>query len=478
MFRKIYLWVILVVIVAAAVGGYFYYRQTTAEAAVAEETPVQTATVRTGSLVISATGTGSVVAKAQISVGFEKIGVVTELLVAVGDEVEAGDVLARAQTEDTPEMIAASLANAELNVLKYEQALDELLNADLSLEKAQAQVSLIQAQTNLADLQEDREKLDYQRCLDSTIESYEAEYYRAKNTYERLYDFFLKNWTDEPVDDPGRLEAEAFVEAAQENMNEALANVNWCKGAATEAEIAEADANVMLAEAELAAAQAAVDELENYPDELDVKVAEAQLASAKADLAVTQESQSVIEITAPMSGMVVSIDAIVGQNVGTGAIITIADISDIMLDVYLDESDMNSVGVGYEVEVVFDALPDQAFSGKILNVDPSLVSMGGVSAVRATAQIDATSFAKPQNLPIGLSATVEVINSKAENALLVPVEALRELAEGKYAVFVMQDGTPVLKVVEVGIMDYTYAEIKLGLNAGDVVTTGIVETGQ
>jgi RND family efflux transporter MFP subunit len=478
MFRKVYIWVLLVIVIVAAVGGYIYYRQVQAAEGEVEDTPLQTATIRNGSLVISATGTGTVVPKAQISMGFEKSGAITELLVEVGDEVQAGDVLARAETGDTAEMIAATLANAELNVLKNQQALDELVNADLSLEKAQAQVALIEAQANLEDLQETRIRLDYQRCLDSTIDSYEAEYYRAKNTYERLYASFLKNWTDEPVDDPGRLEAEAFVENAQENMNESLANVNWCKGTATEAEIAEADANVQLAQAQLAIAQAAVDELENYPDELDVKVAEAQLASAQVDLAVAQASQPVIEITAPISGMVTEVDAIVGQNVGTGSIITISDLSDILLDVYLDESDMNSVGVGFEIEVVFDALPDQTFSGQIISVDPSLTTMGGVSAVRAVAQIDAQSFSKPQNLPIGLSATVEVINSKAENVLLVPVEALRELADGKYAVFVVENSTPVLKLVEVGIMDYTYAEIKSGLNMGDVVTTGIVETGQ
>jgi HlyD family secretion protein len=41
---------------------------------------------------------------------------------------------------------------------------------------------------------------------------------------------------------------------------------------------------------------------------------------------------------------------------------------------------------------------------------------------------------------------------------------------------VLEDGEPKLRVVEVGIMDFTYAEIISGLEVGDVVTTGIVET--
>ena len=44
------------------------------------------------------------------------------------------------------------------------------------------------------------------------------------------------------------------------------------------------------------------------------------------------------------------------------------------------------------------------------------------------------------------------------------------------AVFVMEDGEPKLQVVEIGLVDFTSAEILSGLEAGEIVTTGIVET--
>jgi hypothetical protein len=75
-----------------------------------------------------------------------------------------------------------------------------------------------------------------------------------------------------------------------------------------------------------------------------------------------------------------------------------------------------------------------------------------------------------------MSAAVDVISGRAVGATLVPVEALRELSPGEYAVFVMVDGTPTLTSVEVGLMDVTYAEILSGVKAGDVVTTGLVDT--
>jgi multidrug efflux pump subunit AcrA (membrane-fusion protein) len=93
-------------------------------------------------------------------------------------------------------------------------------------------------------------------------------------------------------------------------------------------------------------------------------------------------------------------------------------------------------------------------------------------------QLDEGSFAKPQTLAIGLNASVEIIGSRAENVLLAPVEALREISAGSYGVFVLQDGQPTFKMVEVGLMDYTYAEIISGLSEGDMVTTGVVETAQ
>ena len=62
---------------------------------------------------------------------------------------------------------------------------------------------------------------------------------------------------------------------------------------------------------------------------------------------------------------------------------------------------------------------------------------------------------------------------EALNALLVPVQALRELGEDQYAVFVVQpDGELEMRMVEVGLKDYVNAEIRSGLQRGEVVKTG------
>jgi multidrug efflux pump subunit AcrA (membrane-fusion protein) len=76
-----------------------------------------------------------------------------------------------------------------------------------------------------------------------------------------------------------------------------------------------------------------------------------------------------------------------------------------------------------------------------------------------------------------MSAGVDVIEGHAQNVMIVPVEAVRVLSPGEYAVFVQNsDGELELRPVEVGLSDLTFIEIKSGLEVGEVVTTGIVET--
>jgi multidrug efflux pump subunit AcrA (membrane-fusion protein) len=156
--------------------------------------------------------------------------------------------------------------------------------------------------------------------------------------------------------------------------------------------------------------------------------------------------------------------------------VTVADLSQPLVEIYMDETDLDLIAVGYEVEVVFDALPDQVFTGQVVRVDPALVEMEGAPTIQALATLDLGETDLPWTLLSGLNATVDVIAGSAEDVLLVPAEALWELSPGQYAVFVMVDGELEVREVEVGLMDYAYGEIVSGLEAGDLVSTGVLAT--
>ena len=181
-------------------------------------------------------------------------------------------------------------------------------------------------------------------------------------------------------------------------------------------------------------------------------------------------------IVSPIDGTVMSVDTSVGDTVKSGtAVMTVADLSIPYLECYLDESDWANVKSGAEVDVTFDILEGQSFTGKVTQVDPGLYTQSNSSVVRAYVEIVGDE-AEALSLPLGTTAAVEIIGARADNALLIPLEALHKTDSGTYAVFVMENGTPRLRVVEIGIQDLLYAEVKSGLSAGDVVTTGITET--
>jgi HlyD family secretion protein len=418
-----------------------------------------------------------------------------------------------------------ALAESELNVLTAQQALDDLY-ASAQTDAAGALKAVEDAQDTLDDLNnsdlQQAEALqavaDAEAAVKEAYSSYNGTrstagentiaYYYAqlviaganlRDMQEKFDDYINK-----PDDDLEKASVQLKLSAAQDAYDSAMRYYNAVTGTGSKTDLDSTDADLAVAKAQLADAQreyervqdgptpgelavaeanlatakADYETLKNGPDPAEIDKAEAELASARANLAVAQEDQAVIELTAPAEGTILSIDASVGEAVNAGQIITLADLSQHYLEIYLDESDLDEAVIGYEADVVFDSLPDDTFTGHIVEVNPSLQTVGNVTAVLALVQLDSDSFSKPLSLPVGSNASVDVIGGRTENAVLVPVEALREISAGEYAVFVMQNGEPVLRQVTVGLMDYTSAEITSGLEAGETVTTGQVETNQ
>jgi len=145
------------------------------------------------------------------------------------------------------------------------------------------------------------------------------------------------------------------------------------------------------------------------------------------------------------------------------------------MDLYLDASDWEMINTGNPVEVVFDSYPNLTLTGEVSYIDPFITGSSGASLIYGEVTLDDKSLAMITNLPIGSEATIDIIGGKADNAILIPIEALN-LAGDHYSVFVVDNGETEVRFVEVGLMDTYYAEIISGLKVGEVVTTGIVET--
>ncbi|HET9913670.1 MAG TPA: efflux RND transporter periplasmic adaptor subunit, partial [Anaerolineales bacterium] len=198
------------------------------------------------------------------------------------------------------------------------------------------------------------------------------------------------------------------------------------------------------------------------------------LVEAQTALTTAEENLKNTQLISPISGTVTDLTINVGDYVSTDSVITVADLNQpYTIDTYFDAEDWSEVQVGYEAEVVFDILPDDIFTGKVTMVYPVLDTSSGSSLVHAIIKLNDTIDA---DLPSGTSVAVDVIGGKAQDAVLIPVEALHDIGDGKYTVFVMENGAPRVRPVEVGLHDITYVEIESGIEAGEIVTTGIVET--
>ena len=452
-------WIALLVVVVAGSSAGVYAAVTPATAtATTSAAALQTATARTGDLILRASGTGYLVAASESSVGFTTSGKLVSLAVKLGDTVEAGQLLA--ELDDTAQQLALATA---------QQSLREMTSASAI---ASAQAAVAADEKALTSAQIARANLDVHN--QATI----ANAYAAVVMAQSNLDNAKSNYESVglPDDDPRKAQSYQALYDAQQKYDSAVYLYNAYSGHSSQATIDAADAAVALATANLSEARNYLVALTGGDVPADATgTALAQLAQAKLNIQTAQLNLDNTKLYAPISGLVMTLNAKVGDRV-QGTIMTIDDLSKANIQFYMDASDWSNVKLGYAVDVSFDSLPNQTFTGTVTEVMPGLVSVQGSSMVEGTALLD--NSVADIGLPVGVDAAIDVISGQALNATLVPIEALHQLPDGTYTVFVMKNGTPTLTTVEVGLQSDTFAVISSGVSVGDVVTTGIVETSK
>jgi RND family efflux transporter MFP subunit len=175
-----------------------------------------------------------------------------------------------------------------------------------------------------------------------------------------------------------------------------------------------------------------------------------------------------LEIRAPMDGIVADINAQPGRTVQMGEWLgSVYNVEDMQIWSQVDDVDVLLVKQGSPVKVTVDALPGKTFEGKVLHVATMGKDMSGITRFEVLISVKGSSELRP-----GMQAKAYIEAGSAKNVLLVPIEAVFE-EDGKPSVEVMQpDGTTKVVRVELGLMNDRYAEIKSGLEEGQMVVTG------
>jgi len=239
----------------------------------------------------------------------------------------------------------------------------------------------------------------------------------------------------------------------------------------------------------------------NLVDEDSYEALESELALSKVDLRSLQESLkqadaaldqseellSKTRIRSPIDGVVIQVDIKVGETVIAGTtnipgstMMVIADPSETLTEVQVDEADIAHVEEGQSADIFAAAYPDTPLSGKIQSIASVARQTPGQASLSFLVKI---LLFEQDTLKIrpGMSVRADIYTQSSEETLAVPVQSVlydednddeEESRKEQAYVFVMEDGKAVRKDVKTGISSDSDQEIIDGLEQGEVVISG------
>ncbi len=223
----------------------------------------------------------------------------------------------------------------------------------------------------------------------------------------------------------------------------------------------------------------------------EVEAIRHQIQQGEASLKSSLDSLSKTVYNSPIDGIITSLRveegevAVVGtmNNPGT-VLMTIADLSEMEVEVEVDETDVIGVRLAQPADVKVDALPDQVLKGSVTEIGSSaLEKLSTAQQESRDFQVTITLANPPKTLKPGLSASADIITAEKKGVLAVPISALvlreeksenpdsKEMVE-KEGIYIVENGRAKFIPIEKGIMGGLLIQITSGLKEGQEVIVG------
>ena len=309
----------------------------------------------------------------------------------------------------------------------------------------------------------------------------------------------------------GRLASLTVSEGSYVHRGEIIARLD---NADFQAAVAQAQANVATADASLIEATADRDQSErdaarireirtrnpNLMSQQDLETyssraaaaaarfnaAVARKRSAEAGLRLAQASNENTVIRAPFTGTVLRKDAEVGEVVAPsvgggltrGAVVTMADLSTLEVEVDVNEAYISRIANGRPARITLDAYPDTTFRGEVRQVVPT------ADRQRATVQVKVSILDRDPRILPEMGAKVDFLEPEqpktsgsattARTAVRIPSAALRSDGGASY-VWLVRDGRLTKRPVTPGPVSGGFLEIRSGLAGGEQLLVGGVD---
>jgi HlyD family secretion protein len=227
--------------------------------------------------------------------------------------------------------------------------------------------------------------------------------------------------------------------------------------------------------------------------------AEEGVRQAQASLTQADEDLMRTTIVAPIDGKVVELNAQEGEVVITGtmnnpgsSIAVIADLSQILVEAEVGETEVVSIRQGQNARINVEAINDKEYHGRVVEIGSSATARqtggGAGSGLRYFTVKIAIDDADDRLRP-GMTAQVSIVTNTAANLVSVPIQSVIERVPGlkrgdeededakkKKYVFLTREGKAKMVEVRTGISDATHVVIVSGVRDGDPVITGPFRT--
>ena len=185
-------------------------------------------------------------------------------------------------------------------------------------------------------------------------------------------------------------------------------------------------------------------------------------AQAAASLAETQIKQSIVR--APIDGTVYQFDLKPGAYLNAGdAVASIGQLSQVRVNVYVDEPDLGRVAKGMPVLITWDARPGQQWDGEVDRTPTQIQALG----TRQVGEVVCIIRNPQRELLPGTNVNVEIRSQTVPDALAIPKEAVRS-ERGHTGVYLLDGDHLVWKPVTVGVANTTRSQVD-GLQEGQAV---------
>lgn len=216
--------------------------------------------------------------------------------------------------------------------------------------------------------------------------------------------------------------------------------------------------------------------------EANYKTLLANIDIAQAGIRVAEVALENMIIRAPFNGTVLTKNAEVGEIVapfGAGttsraAVVTIADMTSLMVETDVSESNIEKIKQDLDCEIVLDAYPDKSYQGYVFKIVPT------ADRSKATVLVKVGFKNYDSRVLPEMSAKVSFLSEKNEEekdqlpVLTIPLSAVDEL-NGKKIVYVVKDDKAIQKEISTGRLLGNYVEIVSGLKEGDEIIDNLNE---